>query len=424
MGLLSCLLGNRPSKWLTNPNNLMTFVRMCLIILATHTKYSALYGFFVPMQVFCDLANEYLSGYEELSDDQKESYQRRLLIRLMELSRSREIRCLIGEQDGIFGGIWGVSWTSAYMMRFFETLNKLNCNPGDPILVCRYVRSKNPKRGREIRDSIISRFYDESTPAQRQTFSVLFRRESPSPPLNVSPVVSPLIVSHPPVVSKNHLAEMSKALALALATPRGFQRDLVMKDVPSYNPNTEIKMITPLSTPRTPRTPRLPGFSNWLLFELLAPEFLQFLRQQAEQSKSDQLTQMFKDLWMFYTQYVRKLLIDQNSATIFSFFQALNRNQLVKTALELYNGGPLDRWMDIKIVSDSNEENQKVFFQYLLMIINLNVWLSDDDADKPEFSAKCAGKLWVFWVFDDETVSFNVCDLPKPANLAEQLRAA
>lgn len=418
MGLFSCLIGNRPSKWLTNPDNLMTFVRMCLIILATHTKYKALYDFFVPMQVFCDLANEYLSGYEELSDDQKEFYQRSLLIRLKELSRSREIRCLIGEQDGIFGGIWGFSWTSAYMMHFFETLNKLNCNPGDPILVCRYVRSKNPKRGLEIRNSIISRFYDESTLAQRQTFSVLFRRESPSPPLNVSPVVSPPVVSHPSVVSKNHLAEMSKALALA--TPRRFQRDLVMEDVPSYNPITEIKTITPLSTPRTPRTPRLPGFSKWLLLELLSPEFFQFLRQQSGLCPSKQLTQMFKVLKMYLTMYWGELVYYQNSTTIRSFFQALNEYPVVNTALELYHGKPLDGWMDMRIVTESNEENQKRFFQYLMMIINLKVWLCLD-ADKPEFSAECDGK---HWVFDDETDSFNVYDLPEPANLAEHLRAA
>ncbi len=422
MCLLSCLLGNLgncPSKWLTNPENLMTFVRMCLIILATHTKYSALYDFFVPMQVFCDLANEYLSGYEELSDDQKESYQRRLLIRLKELSRSREIQCLIGEQDGIFGGIWGFSWTSAYMMRFFETLNKLKCNPGDPILVCRYVRSKNPKRGREIRDSIISRFYDESTPAQRQTFSVLFRRESPSPPLNVSPVVSPPVVSHPPVVSENNLAEMSKALALA--TPRGFKRNLVMEDVPSYNPNTEIKTITPLSTPRTPRTPRLPGFSNWLLIELFSPEFLEFLRQQAVQSQSNQLIQLYNELYWFFKDCGVKLLQYRDSSMICTFFQALNRHPVVKTALGLYHQEQIYFGMNINIVSDSNEENQKLFFEYLMMIINLKVWLSDDNANKSEFSAECAGKLWVF---DDEIDSFNVYDLPEPAKLAEQLRAA
>jgi hypothetical protein len=93
----------------------------------------------------------------------------------------------------------------------------------------------------------------------------------------------------------------------------------------------------------------------------------------------------------------------------------------VKTALELYHGEPLDGWMDMRIVSDSNEENQKRFFQYLMMIINLQVWLSDDDAKKSEFSAECDGKLWAFC---DETNSFEVHYLPEPAIHLEQLRAA
>jgi hypothetical protein len=118
--------------------------------------------------------------------------------------------------------------------------------------------------------------------------------------------------------------------------------------------------------------------------------------------------------------YWGELVYYQNSATIRSFFQALNEYPVVNTALELYHGKPLDVWMDMRIVTESNEENQKRFFQYLMMIINLKVWLCLD-ADKPEFSAECDGK---HWVFDDETDSFNVYDLPEPANLAEHLRAA
>jgi hypothetical protein len=240
---------------------------------------------------------------------------------------------------------------------------------------------------------------------------------------------------HPPVVSKpfvdpsanwTHLAAMSNALSLA--TPRGTPRHPLMYHnhlTPNPTPDhtLEIKPIeicTPLSTPRTPRTPRLPGFSKWLLLELLSPEFFQFLRQQSGLCPSKQLTQMFKDLNMYLKMYLGELVYYQNSTTIRSFFQALNEYPVVNTALELYHGKPLDGWMDMRIVTESNEENQKRFFQYLMMIIKLKVWLCLD-ADKPEFSAECDGK---HWVFDDETDSFNVYDLLEPANLAEHLRAA
>jgi len=121
---------------------------------------------------------------------------------------------------------------------------------------------------------------------------------------------------------------------------------------------------------------------------------------------------MFAVMRMFLTQYEVELLYHQNPATIHSFFQALDQYKFVKIALELYREKPLDGWMDIRIVSESNEEDQKQFFKYLEMMIRLEVWLCDDDVGKQEFSAECDGKLWRF---DESNDSFYIFNLPEPS---------
>ena len=120
---------------------------------------------------------------------------------------------------------------------------------------------------------------------------------------------------------------------------------------------------------------------------------------------------------MFFTLYGIELLYNQNPQTIRSFFQELNEYQVVKIALELYHGKPLDGWMDIRIVSESNEEDQKRFYEYLKMMIHLKVWLCDNDVGKKEFSTECDGKLWRFDEFNN---SFDIFDLPEPSTNGEQ----
>lgn len=252
-----------------------------------------------------------------------------------------------------------------------------------------------------------------------QAFPVIFKTESPSQPLNVPPPV----VSNPfvdPSASWTHLG--AAIYAFNLATPREYERRPPTCD--DHTPEV-ISTSREICTHRalcTPRTPRLPRFSKWLLFELLSQEFLKFLKQQSEKSSSDQLKQMFKGLMMFFTQYSVELLHCHNQNTIYSFFQALGAYPVVKIALKLYHGKPLDDWsgIDIRIVSQSNEENQKRFYEYLKMMIHLKVWLCDD-SKKEEFSAECDGKLWAFC---DETNSFEVHYLPEPAIHLEQLRSA
>jgi hypothetical protein len=419
MGLFSCLLGNRPSKWLTGREKLLIFMRIFLLILAfvEKCKRQTHCNFYKEMYSFVNLANENVSKYDDLTNSEKESYQRRLHEILKGMSHN---------QTYFIGGTWWRSWSLPQLYAFYEAVifevkqtksfGDLGVSERYDLPHFRYSQSSDPLIRQNIERSLFGVLFD-LPPEMCQDFPVVFKSASHPQPLNVPP---PVVLNQSVDSSANwtNLAGMSKALALA--TPRGTPRHPPMCNDPSKDPTPAIapkpiEICTPLSTPRTPRTPRLPGFSNWLLFELLSPKFLNFLRQQAEQSKSKQLTQMFKDLGWFFTRYGVELVHYQNSVTIFSFFQALNRNQLVKTALELYHGERLDGWMDMRIVTDSHEENQKLFFQYLMMIINLNVWLSDDEPNKSEFSAECAGKLWVF---DYEFNSFKVY------KLSEQLRAA
>ena len=424
MGLLSCLFGNRPSKWLTDREKLLIFMRFFLLILAfvQNQKKEFWCNFYEDMYSFVNLANEYLTEYDGLTSAKKKSYQRRLHEILKRMSQY---------QTYFIGGTWGESWTLPQLYAFYKAVilevKQNQCLGAIKIMTIlslphfSYSQSSDPHIRKEIERVLFGVFFN--LPLEMcQAFQVIFKSESRSQPLNVPPPV----VSNQSVDSSADLTNLARmSIELELATPRGIPKHPLMCNDPSKDPTPAItpkprEICTPLSTPRTPRTPRLPGFSKWLLLELLSPEFFQFLRQQSGLCPSEQLTQMFKDLNMYLTMYWGELVYCQNSTTIRSFFQALNEYPVVKTALELYNGKPLDGWMDMRIVTDSNEENQKLFFQYLMRIINLKVWLCLD-ADKPEFSAECDGK---HWVFDDETDSFNVYDLLEPANLAEQLRAA
>ena len=420
MGILSCFLGNRPSKWLTDRVKLLIFMRIFLLILAFVKSLNRqdYCNFYVDMVSFVNLANQYLSKYDELTGSQRESYQNRLHEILKRMSQY---------QTYFIGGTWGKSWTLPKLYAFYQAVIfdlKQNPFPGDigigqkyDLPVFSYLGSRDP----DIRDNIQRDLFGVNFDLPRdmcQAFPIIFK--STTEPLNVPPpVVSKPFVD--PSANWTHLAAAISAsnLSKSLETPRKYEiRPLACDD------HTQVAIIPreiyAPCTPRTPLTPRSPRFSKWLLQALLSREFLQFLQQQSQQSSSQQLKRMFAVMRMFFTQYGIELLYNQNSATIRSFFQALNEYPVVKTALELYHGKPLDGWMDMRIVTDSNEENQKRFFQYLMMIINLKVWLCLD-ADKPEFSAECDGK---HWVFDDETDSFNVYDLPEPANLSEHLRSA
>lgn len=100
MGLFSCLLGNRPSKWLTDREKLLIFMRIFLLILAfVETKQRTFCcNFYEDMYSFVNLANEYLSKYEMPTEAQKKSYQNRLHSILKKLRDNRSY---------IIGGTWG-----------------------------------------------------------------------------------------------------------------------------------------------------------------------------------------------------------------------------------------------------------------------------------------------------------------------------
>ena len=423
MGFLSCLLGYRPSKWLTDREKLIIFMRIFLLILTSVQNKNRVdwCNFYEAMYSFVNLANKYLSKYDELTGSEKKSYQRRL---------HEILKRMCHNHTYIIGGTWGDSWNLPKLYAFYQAVLfdlKQDPYPGVMGVGTRYdfpgfsyLQSTDPLIRQKIDRELFGVLFD--LPAKMcQAFPVIFKSDSRSQPLNVPPpVVSKPFVD--PSASWTHLAEMSKSLAIAksMETPRGTRLETPKADLtPAPTPRS---CVSQLSTPRAPCTPRTPRFSKWLLQELLSQDFLQFLQQQSKQSSSKQLKQMFGVLRMFFTQYGDELLYYHNRNTIYSFFQDLGEYPVVKTALELYRGKPLDDWMgmDIRIVSESNEEDQKRFYEYLKMMIHLKVWLCDD-ADKPKFSAECDGKLWVFC---DETDSFEVYDLLEPAKLIELLRSA
>jgi hypothetical protein len=379
-------------------------------------------NFYVEMVSFVNLANEYLSKYDELTEDQKKRYQRSLHEILKRMSHN---------QTYIIGGKWGESWTLPKLYAFYQAVIfdlKQNPFPGNNGVGKRYdlpAFSYSPLSDPHIREKIHDELFgicfhlpDEMS----RTFQIILKSGSKSEPLNVPPpVVSPLFVDSSANWTDLGAAISALNFANSLATPR----DTVVISPTAFDDSTPVGVIsthreicTPcaLCTPSTPRTPRLPGFSKWLLQALLSQEFLQFLQQQSHQSSSQQLKQMFRVMQMFFTQYRVELFDYQNPQTIHSFYQALNEYPFVKIALELYHGKPLDGWMDIRIVSESNEEDQKRFYEYLKMMIHLKVWLCDD-AEKEDFSAECDGKRLVF---DELNNSFDIFYLLKPSTIGEQ----
>lgn len=429
MGFLSCLLGNRPSDWLTDREKLLILMRFFLLILACvqDKQREHFCSFYEDMNSFVIIANEYISNYETLTEARKKSYQNRLHQILKKMSEKRSY--IIG---GTWG--WGKSWTLSQLYAFYERVIfdlKQNPSPGTIGIGKRYdlpAFSYSPLSDPHIRGKIHDQLFgigfhlpDEMS----RTFQIILKSGSKSEPLNVPPpVVSPLFVD--PSAKWTNLGAAISALNLAnsLATPRDTVRSPTAFDdsTPVGVISTHREICTPcaLCTPSTPRTPRLPGFSKWLLQALLSQEFLQFLQQQSHQSSSQQLKQMFRVMQMFFTQYRVELFDYQNPQTIHSFYQALNEYPFVKIALELYHGKPLDGWMDIRIVSESNEEDQKRFYEYLKMMIHLKVWLCDD-AEKEDFSAECDGKRLVF---DELNNSFDIFYLPKPSTIGELLPMA
>ncbi len=415
MGFFSCLLGNHPSKWLTDREKLLIFMRVFLLILAfVEAKNRTFWcSFYTDMYSFVNLANEYLSKYDGLTKAQKETYQRRL---------HEILKCMCHNHTYVIGGTWGQSWTLSQLYAFYRAvLFDLNQDPSPgtvgfdksyDLQGFSYSGSRDPNIRDEIQRYLFGVFFN-LPPEMCQAFPVIFESESRSQPLNVPPpVVSKQVVDQSTKLV--HLTEMSKLLAIAksMETPRETRLEIQKADVtPAHTPRSCVSQPSTLRAPCTPRTP-----SYWLLFNLLSQEFLQFLQQQSQQSSSNQLKQMFGVLRMFFTQYGVELLYHHNRNTIYSFFQALDAYSVVKIALQLYRGKPLDGWMDIRIVSESNEENQIRFYEYLKMMIHLQVWLCDGSEDKAEFSAECDGKLWRFDEFND---SFYISNLPAPSIIGE-----
>lgn len=312
----------------------------------------------------------------------------------------------------------GESWNLPELYAFYQTvIFELNQNPSLSIADVgksydlpefSYSGSRDPEIHEKIQRDLFGVSFE--LPSEMcQAFSIIFKSKTQE--LNVPPPV----VSKPSVHPSANWIHLGAAIsALNLATPRESVISPPACDFP-----------TPMAvTPReicTPRTQRLPRFSKWLLQALLSEEFLQFLQQQSQKSSSQQLTRMFGVMRMFFTKYGIELLYNHNPHTIYSFFQALDNYAVVKTALELYRGKPLDRWIDIRIVSESNEEDQKRFYEYFKMMIHLKVWLCNNRDNKPEFSAECDGKLWSF---DEKTYSFHVSNLPDPSIIGVQARVA
>ena len=423
MSLLSCLLGNHPSKWLTDPKKLLIFMRIFLLILAfveAKNKTSSC-NFYEKMYSFVNKANEYLSEYETLTMTQKKYYQNLLHEILKKLSENRTY---------FIGGKWGQSWTLIEMYHFYQVVISSLRNdpsPGDIGIGQRYdlpAFSYSPSSDPLIREKIQKDLFGVNFDLPQKMFrefSVIFKPDTK--PLNVQPP----IVSKPFVNPSENWTHLGAAIsALNLAYSLETRRESV-RSPPACNDHTPVEMtprkICTPSTPRTPsapstpRTPRSPGFSKWLLQALLSQDFLQFLQKQSQQSSSLQLKQMFNDWKLYHRLYTNKLVINQNPAAIFNFFQALNEYQVVKIALELYHEKPLDDWMDIRIVSQSNQEDQKRFYEYLKMMIDLEVWLCDNDVGKKEFSTECDGKLWRFDEFKEELYASN---LPPPYIIGEQ----
>ena len=363
------------------------------------------------MQKFVVLANDYICKYDVLRKNEKKTVQWQLHSILTKMSVHLTYT---------IGGTLGQSWTAYQLFCFYKLVEGDLTSPENlPSVESRsfglpqFSHSSSGKglTRQEVQMKINWLVLENLSIQIRKEFSVIFQSPK-SEPLNVPPRV-PVPVATP---RKGDVTPRKLILHNLVHTPVQIQTPLPS---PRYNVVENSYDITPQHTPRssasppsTPRTPLLQNYSKWLLHNFLSEDFFQFLQQQSVRSQSEQLKKMFMILRFYCATYGLQLFIERPD-TIRSLFQDLWECPVVKTALELYHGKPVDGCVDLRIVTESDEEKQKLFFEYLIMIINLKVWLCH--YDKPEFSAECAGKLWVF---DDKTYSF------KASNLAEQLPAA
>jgi hypothetical protein len=195
MGFLSCFFGNRPSKWLTDREKLFIFMRFFLLLLACVQEYERTHFciFYEDMYSFVNLANEYLSNYETLTDAQKKSYQHLLHAILKMLSKNRTY---------IIGGTWGQSWTMSELYAFYQKVKndlKQNPYPGNNGVGQNYVlpefsyaSSSDPDIRDIIHDELFGVRFDLPQ-IMRTTYSVIFKSDTRA--LNVPPpIVSKPIV--------------------------------------------------------------------------------------------------------------------------------------------------------------------------------------------------------------------------------------
>lgn len=196
MGLLSCLLRNCPSKWLTDRDKLLIFMRFFLLILACvqDKQREHFCSFYEDMNSFVIIAkNDYLSNYETLTEAQKKSYQNRLHQILKKMSEKRSY---------IIGGTWGQSWTLPELYAFYRRVIldlKQNPYPGNNGVGQNYVlpaRMSGSLDDPDIRDIIHDELFGVrfDLPQIMQTeYSVIFKSDTRA--LNdPHPVVSKPIV--------------------------------------------------------------------------------------------------------------------------------------------------------------------------------------------------------------------------------------
>jgi hypothetical protein len=225
MGFLSCFFGNRPSKWLTDREKLFIFMRFFLLLLACVQEYERTHFciFYEDMYSFVNLANEYLSNYETLTDAQKKSYQHLLHAILKMLSKNRTY---------IIGGTWGQSWTMSELYAFYQKVKndlKQNPYPGNNGVGQNYVlpefsyaSSSDPHIRGKIHDELFGIGFHLPDEMSR-TFQIILKSGSKSEPLNVHrPVVSPLFVDSSANWTDLGAAISALNLANSLATPREY----------------------------------------------------------------------------------------------------------------------------------------------------------------------------------------------------------
>ena len=191
MGLLSCLLGNGPSKWLTVRKKLRIFVRFFLLILACVQKHNKQdwCNFYKEMYSFVKLAKEYLSKYESLTDSKKNYYQKNLHEILKRMSHNRTY---------FIGGTLGQSWTLRQLFAFYRAVKREVERKPLPREVSywgslppfSYSSSSDRTTYDEIERELFGVLFD--LPSEMcQAFPVIFKSALRSQPLNV----------HPPIVS-------------------------------------------------------------------------------------------------------------------------------------------------------------------------------------------------------------------------------